>query len=503
MLGQPMYFLTPDVVGVHLTGALARRRHRDRSRAHGHRDAARGEGGRQVRRVLRRRRRRLSPSPTARRSATWRPSTARRCGFFPVDDKTVAYLEGTGRTDEEVDCGQGLLQGAGHCTACRRRVRSTTARRPGARSRHGEHRRSPGRSARRIASRSAEREGEVRRALRETGRRRRVRQGAATLYASAAPTGKAGIDLGHGDVLIAAITSCTNTSNPGVLLAAGLLAKKAVARGLTVKTHVKTSLAPGSRVVTEYLTKRACCPIWSSSASQWPPTAARPASATPARSIRRSTRRSRRTISCAPRCSRATATSRRASTRTSGRTSSLRPPLVVAYAITGTMLVDLMTEPLGKGSKGEDVWIGDIWPTSEEIHDCMKYAMDPETFRSLYGGLADANPMWNAVSASTGQVYNWDPKSTYIAEPPFFEGFGMQARAHERHPRCARARDLRRLDHHRPHQPGRLDQADLAGGDLPPGARRGRRRFQLLRRAARQPRGDDARHVRQRAHQAT
>jgi aconitate hydratase len=101
------------------------------------------------------------------------------------------------------------------------------------------------------------------------------------------------------------------------------------------------------------------------------------------------------------------------------------PPLVVAYALTGTMLVDLMTEPLGKGKKGEDVWIGDVWPTSQEIYDCMKFAMDPKTFRSLYGNVADANPMWKGVVAATGQVYDW-PTSTYIAEPPFFKGFGMQ-----------------------------------------------------------------------------
>ena len=101
------------------------------------------------------------------------------------------------------------------------------------------------------------------------------------------------------------------------------------------------------------------------------------------------------------------------------------PPLVVAYAIAGTMMRDLMTEPLGKGEKGEDVWIGDIWPTGQEIHDCMKYAMDPKTFRRLYGNLTKDHPLWNAVPAPAGQVYSW-PKSTYIAEPPFFAGFGMK-----------------------------------------------------------------------------
>ena len=97
----------------------------------------------------------------------------------------------------------------------------------------------------------------------------------------------------------------------------------------------------------------------------------------------------------------------------------------MAYAIAGSMLRDLMTEPLGKGSKGEDVWIGDIWPSSEEIYACMKYAMDPKTFRRLYGNLTKGHTLWNEIPAPAGQVYNW-PTSTYIAEPPFFEGFGMQ-----------------------------------------------------------------------------
>jgi len=101
------------------------------------------------------------------------------------------------------------------------------------------------------------------------------------------------------------------------------------------------------------------------------------------------------------------------------------PPFVVAYAIAGTMTRDLMTEPLGKGKKGEDVFIGDIWPTSQEVHDCMKYAMDPKTFRRLYGNMTKDFKLWNDIPAPAGQVYTW-PKSTYIAEPPFFADFGMQ-----------------------------------------------------------------------------
>jgi aconitate hydratase len=103
------------------------------------------------------------------------------------------------------------------------------------------------------------------------------------------------------------------------------------------------------------------------------------------------------------------------------------PPLVVAYALSGTVLKDLMSEPIGKGKNGEDVWIGDIWPSAQEIQALMKHAMDPKTFRTLYGDVANANPMWKSVPAPSGQVYSW-PKSTYIAEPPFFKDFAMQPR---------------------------------------------------------------------------
>jgi len=232
-----------------------------------------------------------------------------------------------------------------------------------------------------------------------------------------------GIDIGSGDVLIAAITSCTNTSNPGVLLAAGLLAKKAVERGLSVKPHIKTSLAPGSRVVTDYLTKAGLLPYLEKlgfylagygcttcigNAGDLRPTINEAIT--------------KNDLVCA-----AVLSGNRnfeARIHPNLRANFLAsPPLVVAYAIAGTMMRDLMTEPLGKGKQGEDVWIGDIWPTSQEIHDCMKYAMDPKTFRRLYGNLD--HPLWNAIPAPAGQVYSW-PASTYIAEPPFFAGFGMQ-----------------------------------------------------------------------------
>src|SRR6266851_5219604 len=212
-----------------------------------------------------------------------------------------------------------------------------------------------------------------------------------------------GLEIGAGDVMIAAITSCTNTSNPGVLLGAGLLAKKAVERGLTVKPHVKTSLAPGSRVVTEYLKRAGLTPylekLGFNLAAYGCTTCignSGPLKATIEEAI------AQNDLVCAAVLSgnRNFEARIHASLRANFLAS---PPLVVTYALAGTMLKDLMTEPIGKGKNGEDVWIGDIWPSAQEIQDCMKYAMDPKTFQKLYSNLADANPMWTKVPSVSGQ----------------------------------------------------------------------------------------------------
>ncbi len=226
-------------------------------------------------------------------------------------------------------------------------------------------------------------------------------------------------------MLIAAITSCTNTSNPGVLLAAGLLAKKAVEAGLTVKKHIKTSLAPGSRVVTEYLTKSRLLPYLEKLGfylAGYGCTTCIGNAGPLAEPIEEAILQNDLVCAAVLSGNRNFEARIHANIRANFLAS---PPLVVAYAIAGTMLKDLMTEPLGKGKDGRDVWIGDIWPTSQEIYDCMKYAMDPKTFRRLYSHLGDDNTLWQHVPSAAGQVYDW-PKSTYIAEPPFFEDFGMQ-----------------------------------------------------------------------------
>ncbi len=152
------------------------------------------------------------------------------------------------------------------------------------------------------------------------------------------------------------------------------------------------------------------------------------------------------------------------------------PPLVVAYAIAGNMTVDVMTQPLGTGHKGKPVYLGDVWPSSDEVHALLKFAMDPKAFRENYDNVA-ANPgkLWSAIKGVKGQVYDW-PHSTYIAQPPFFQGFtmtpkplvaGVQGRAHHG--------AVRRLDHHRPHLAGRVDQGQLAGRQVPDRAGRASR----------------------------
>jgi aconitate hydratase len=239
------------------------------------------------------------------------------------------------------------------------------------------------------------------------------------------PTGPKPLDIGNGDVLIAAITSCTNTSNPRMLLAAGLLAKKAAAKGLTVRRHIKTSLAPGSRVVTEYLTRAGLLPeleklnfylagygCTTCIGNSGPLDPAIEETITQNDLV----------------CAAVLSGNRNFEARIHPNIKAnflASPPLVVAYAIAGRANIDLSTEPLGTGRDGKDVYLRDVWPTSEEIGAVMQYATDPATYRRLYGDFTKENPLWNAIPTSTGQVYPWD-KSTYIAEPPFFAGFSMQ-----------------------------------------------------------------------------
>ncbi|MGN6136618.1 MAG: aconitate hydratase AcnA [Aureliella sp.] len=232
--------------------------------------------------------------------------------------------------------------------------------------------------------------------------------------------------IGHGAVVIAAITSCTNTSNPSVMLGAGLLARRAVERGLTVKPYVKTSLAPGSRVVTDYLTHAGVleplsklgfyvvgygCTTCIGNSGPLP-----------------------EPVSEAIRTGNLVAAAVLSGNRNfEGRVNPLTranylasPPLVVAYALAGTMDIDFETEPLGQGSDGRDVYLKDIWPTSEEIHQAIESSVLPEMFKKQYESAFTANERWNAIETTTGDLYQWNPDSTYIQLPPFLEGITRQ-----------------------------------------------------------------------------
>ncbi len=234
-------------------------------------------------------------------------------------------------------------------------------------------------------------------------------------------------DIGHGDVVIAAITSCTNTSNPGVMLAAGLLAKKAVERGLTVPPTVKPSLAPGSRVVTEYYRKTGLQPYLdklgfnivgygcTTCIGNSGPLDPRIENAINDHDIvAASVLSGNRNFE--------------ARVHQNVRANFLMsPPLVVAFALAGRVGIDMATEPLGKDKKGADVYLRDIWPTIEEVGGVMQAAIDPETYRTLYANFEEANPLWNEIPSVAGEVYDWDSTSTYIQEPPYFEKFSMEA----------------------------------------------------------------------------
>jgi aconitate hydratase len=237
------------------------------------------------------------------------------------------------------------------------------------------------------------------------------------------------ITIGNGDVLIAAITSCTNTSNPGVLLAAGLLAKKAVERGLRVKPHIKTSLAPGSRIVTEYFEKTGLLPYLEQlgfSVVGYGCTTCIGNAGDLAPEINEAIAQSDLV------CAAVLSGNRNFEARIHPNIKAnflASPPLVVAYAIAGTVLKDLMTEPVGKGKDGKDVWLGDIWPTSDEIHKLMKHALNGKAYQANYGKVkSEPGELWQGIEGVAGQTYNW-PTSTYIAEPPFFQGFAMEPAA--------------------------------------------------------------------------
>ncbi len=420
MLGQPVYFLTPDVVGVELSGRLLEgvtatdvvltiTEMLRKAKVVGKFVEFFGEGTE-----------RLSVTDRAT-IANMAPEYGATMGFFPVDDKTIEYFKGTGRTSSEIDAFKSWFKAQGmygipkagqldYSTVLKLDLGSVVPSLAG-----------PKRPQDRIEI------GKVASTFADLYSKPAANNGF-NLSAESLDTAHKtadGVELHNGDVLIAAITSCTNTSNPGVLLAAGLLAKKAVEAGLKVSKHIKTSLAPGSRVVTEYLEKAGLLPYleklgFSVAAYGCTTCIGNAGDLTPAINDTIT----KNDLICAAVLS----GNRNFEARIHPNLKAnflASPPLVVAYAIAGNVRVDLMTQPVGKGKGGKDIYLGDIWPSSDEVNALMKHAMNPKMFKGNYAQVKD-NPgaLWEKIKGVSGQVYDW-PTSTYRARPPFFDDFGM------------------------------------------------------------------------------
>jgi aconitate hydratase len=361
--------------------------------------------------------------------ANMAPEYGATMGFFPVDEETLRYLRNTARSPELVDLVEQYTKEQGL-------FRTSTAPQPSYTdvleldlSRVEPSLAGPKRPQDRV--RLSEVKNAFQKALTAPIQERGYELTAEALNNSGRIGVNGGsIELRHGAVVIAAITSCTNTSNPSVMLAAGLLAKKAVERGLRVKPYVKTSLAPGSRVVSEYLEKAGLLQPLSelgfNVVGYGCTTCIGNSGPLPGEVVK--------AISGANVVAAAVLSGNR---NFEGRVHPLTranylasPPLVVAYALAGSVDVDLTREPVGLDREGNPVYLQDIWPSGEEIHQTMAQALSASLFAEKYANVFDGNPMWNEVAARHGEqvtdVYNWDEKSTYIQEPPFFQNFTLE-----------------------------------------------------------------------------
>jgi aconitate hydratase len=472
MLGQPVYFLTPEVVGVHLTGQLGEgvtatdmtlriTQMLREEKVVGKFVEFFGEGARNLT---------VADRATV---ANMAPEYGATCGFFPVDEASLKYMQATGRTQEQIDLirdyytAQGMfgipLQGEVDYTKvieldlAQIRPCVSGPKRPqdrielphlgqsfntlftasakdggfGLKEEDRAHREAVSLSEEELPSRHRSGSQEMLAdgtagAIWSEGEMANNRptdidsEGGTKVHVS----GNGSCQIGHGSVLIAAITSCTNTSNPSVMMAAGLLAKKAVELGLDVPSYVKTSLAPGSRVVTDYLQETGlnvyldklgfqlvgygCTTCIGNSG---------PLAAPIEEAIERGNLIGASVLSG----------NRNFEARVHSAVKAnflMSPPLVVAFALAGRVDIDLETEPLGTAFDGSSVYLKDIWPTLEEIEHEINRGLKPEMFRSKYESL-DANPEWNAIEVTEGELYKWDDSSTYIQHPPYFENFSM------------------------------------------------------------------------------
>ncbi|AKG37401.1 aconitate hydratase AcnA [Paenibacillus durus] len=420
MLGQPLYFVTPDVIGFKLTGSLVE-------------GATATDLALTVTQLLRKKGvvgkfvefygPGLANISLADRAtvANMAPEYGATIGFFPVDDETLSYLRSTGRPDELVDLvetyykAQGMFRTAGtpdpvFSDTIELDLASVVPSLAG-----------PKRPQDRIELTHMKEnfEGIIRTPVDKGGyglSDEKIAQKVELLHKDGSKS-----ELSTGAVVIAAITSCTNTSNPSVMLGAGLLAKKAVERGLTKPGYVKSSLTPGSLVVTEYLEKADLlkplealgfyvagygCATCIGNSGPLPDEVAQAVAVNDM------------TVASVISGNRNFEGRVHAQVKANYLAS---PPLVVAYAIAGTVNIDLQNDPLGYDPQGEPVYLKDIWPTSAEISEAIKLSVSPEMFRRKYEHVFTANERWNAIPVPEGELYEWDEKSTYIQNPPFFE----------------------------------------------------------------------------------
>jgi aconitate hydratase len=361
--------------------------------------------------------------------ANMAPEYGATMGFFPIDSESVNYLKATGRTPEQIEAFETYFKaqemfgipdksaGIVYSQDVELDLGDVTPNVAG-----------PKRPQDRIAlpELKASFLAALDRPLTENGFGKKGAEGASAEVHLNGTRPAVDIKLKNGSVLIAAITSCTNTSNPSVMIAAGLVAKKAVEKGLTVNAAVKTSLAPGSRVVTDYLDKSGLQPFLDQLGFQivgygcttcignsGPLNPIIDEAITKADLVAASVLSGNRNFE--------------ARVHPSIKANFLMsPPLVVAFALAGRVDIDLDTEPLGTDKDGKPVYLKEIWPTTAEVNALAGSSVMPEVFRKNYTNFSGQNPAWVAISGSTGETYAWDAKSTYIQEPPFFENFSME-----------------------------------------------------------------------------
>jgi aconitate hydratase len=431
MLGQPVYFLTPEVVGVHMSGklregvtatdlALRVTQMLRAAKVVGKFVEFYGDGAASL------------PLPDRATIANMAPEYGATMGFFPADAESINYLRLTGRSEETVDRFEqyfraqqlfGMPQKGQIDYSVDLELDLATVQPSVAGPKRPQDRVDLdhlGSSFHELFSKPAKEGGygKSRDALNE-----KVSVSVNGEQPAVDPS-KSGL-VGHGSVLIAAITSCTNTSNPSVMLAAGLLAKKAVERGLKVNPTVKTSLAPGSRVVTDYLAKTGLqpfldrlgfnivgygCTTCIGNSGPLHPNIERAISENDlvAASVLSGNRNFEARVHQSIKAN-----------------FLMSPPLVVAFALAGRVDIDLTREALGKDENGREVYLRDLWPSLAEVQDAMASALSPEVFRRLYADFAGQNPKWNEIPASTGVVYEWDEQSDYIHNPPYFGDFSL------------------------------------------------------------------------------